>query len=321
MKYTLTRILTLALSAALFTAIAVGCGQKNTPANNHSQSSTASVTSDTSAESKQPSSAESKTSDTESKTVPEKSETPSAVTSQEESSTVSDTESKTESSVTSQEESEESSEQESGEESSEPSEESSEESIDVAAVLPGEWSMQKGSNYINLTLYTDGTVIAEISGLMDHPIGQWNADGQQVTITLLDTPTVYRYTNDTLVSVEKPDEVYTRGSIEASLPEASTPDTPAMNPSAFMAMLADEWTYSTENGYSNLRLDADGVAVAEISGMTEALIGSWRVEGNSVIITLAGTDTVYEYMNDMLVSTEDASESFSRGTTIIEPQG
>ena len=317
MKYTLTRILTLALSAALFTAIAVGCGQKNTPANNHSQSSTASVTSDTSAESKQPSAVESKTSDTESKTVPEKSETPSAVTSQEESSTVSDTESKTESSATSQEESEESSEQESGEESSEPSEES----IDVAAVLPGEWSMQKGTNYINLTLYTDGTVIAEISGLMDHPIGQWNADGQQVTITLLDTPTVYRYTNDTLVSVERPDEVYTRGSIEASLPEASTPDTPAMDPSAFMAMLADEWTYSTENGYSNLRLDADGVAVAEISGMTEALIGSWRVEGTSVIITLAGTDTVYEYMNDMLVSTEDASESFSRGTTIIEPQG
>lgn len=320
MKHASLKVLTAVLATSLLALTAVGCGNNTNTSDTSSTSSTASAVSDTSpTESSKPTDEQSKTSSVESKTSDEESKDASkeesVTTPSEEVSQEPDTESTESTESTERTDTSDASDTESlAEESPEPSEEP----IDLSVVAVGSWTMTRDTNYINLTLHEDGVVVAEISGMMDHPIGSWSVEGEQITITLLDTPTAYRYENDQLISVENDDEVYSRGTTVSEQPEASQLPPPVVDADTLMGIIAGDWTMSTEDGYTNLTLAEDGVVIAEMSSLTDAIIGSWEVDGSSVTISLAGADAVYDYVNDMLLNREDPTEAFYRGTTIGE---
>ncbi len=321
MKYAPLKVLTVLLAVSLLTLTAVGCGQRNqsgtvssdTPlavseVSNKERSAASDPSHPSSAPDHPVSAEDSASSPEESSTVSE----PASLVSDRETS---DTSVTSDTSDTSDQIStdEPSVTESSAEESTEPSEEP----IDIAAVAVGNWSMADGVNHINLTLHEDGTVIAEISGMMDHPIGSWRVEDEQVIVTLLETPSAYCYENDHLISVENPNEVYERGTVPIDKPEESQATT-TIDPETLKNIVSGDWTMTNDEGYTNLTLAEDGVVTAELSGLSDSIIGSWRVDGSSVILTLSGADAVYDYVGDMLLNHEDPSEGFYRGTTVAE---
>lgn len=84
------------------------------------------------------------------------------------------------------------------------------ESEEGSRTVVGAWINGTQEEYMRMSLYEDGTVLASASNLANRTFGSWTVSGDKVTITLYGGDDVYTYQNDQLVSDNDPSFVFVR---------------------------------------------------------------------------------------------------------------
>lgn len=299
MKKTFIRLFAAVMSASLLT-FAAGC-QKNSnsePSSAPSVVTGADKTSDAS-EDKTASSAPQKETDRQN------SEKASSAEPSKDESVTSAEESSAEPSVESADESTEESVQQSAEESSEESSEASvEESSEepeptLADIVSGSWTYQHDTGYINMTLNTDGTVVFYATGQQRSWFGTWTAENDTVAVNISGGTDNYTYENDTLIYTGDSTMVFVRGTSEGDFEVSTEPDDEASE-SELSAAVIGTWS-SDEIGMS---LHEDGSVLMHVNSLNNSYIGTWRIEGSSVILAVMGGEDTFTYQNGLLVSSD-----------------
>ena len=75
-----------------------------------------------------------------------------------------------------------------------------------------------------------------------------------------------------------------------------------------------DWTFKTNDVYTNMSLHEDGTASVLKSNNPSAMIGNWIINNNIVTVKVSGEDYIYTFLGNTLVSSSDNSVVFVRGT-------
>lgn len=85
----------------------------------------------------------------------------------------------------------------------------------ISEALMGGWTFTNGTDYANISLYEDGTMVLETNSLDERLTGTWTVSGNQVTLSISGGNSVYEYVNNTLVNTLDPAQTFVRGTTQA----------------------------------------------------------------------------------------------------------